>query len=87
MAKNQKFVPSRGPARDTPKDGVLLTSREREVLQLVAEGKKMAEIGEILHISPRTVERHKYNLMDKLKLHTTAELVQFAIKHGIITQA
>ena len=63
-----------------------LTSREREVLQLVAEGRKMAEIGEILHISPRTVERHKYNLMDKLKLRTTAELTQYAIKRGVIPQ-
>jgi len=63
-----------------------LTDREREVLQLVAEGHKMAEIGEILHISPRTVERHKYNLMDKLKLRTTAELTQYAIKRGIIPQ-
>jgi len=63
-----------------------LTNREREVLQLVAEGHKMAEIGQILHISPRTVERHKYNLMDKLKLRTTAELTQYAIKRGIIPQ-
>jgi len=63
-----------------------LTAREREVLQLVAEGHKMAEIGEILHISPRTVERHKYNLMDKLKLRTTAELTQYAMQRGIISQ-
>jgi DNA-binding NarL/FixJ family response regulator len=63
-----------------------LTGREREVLQLVAEGRKMAEIGEILYISPRTVERHKYNLMDKLKLRTTAELTQYAIRRGIIPQ-
>lgn len=62
-----------------------LTAREREVLQLVAEGHKMAEIGEILHISARTVERHKYSLMDKLNLHTTAELTQYAIKHGLVT--
>jgi DNA-binding NarL/FixJ family response regulator len=44
----------------------------------------MAEIGEILHISARTVERHKYNLMDKLNLRTTAELTQYAIKRGLI---
>jgi len=61
-----------------------LSGREREVLQLVAEGRKMAEIGEILHISARTVERHKYNLMDKLKLRTTAELTQYAIKRGMV---
>jgi len=61
-----------------------LTGREREVLQLVAEGHRMAEIGEVLHISSRTVERHKYSLMDKLKLRTTAELTQYAIKRGLI---
>ena len=63
-----------------------LTSREREVLQLVAEGVKMTEIGEMLSISPRTVERHKYNLMDKLKIHSTAELIKFAIKRGVTSQ-
>ena len=73
-------------ASDDHEPWVKLTGREREVLQLVAEGHKMAEIGEILHISPRTVERHKYNLMDKLKLHTTAELTQYAIKMGVIPQ-
>jgi len=76
----------KAPAGDDEEPWTTLTSREREVLQLVAEGHKMAEIGEILHISPRTVERHKYNLMDKLKLRTTAELTQYAIKRGIIPQ-
>jgi DNA-binding NarL/FixJ family response regulator len=61
-----------------------LTRREREVLQLVAEGHKMTEIAGILNISSRTVERHKYNLMDKLSLRTTAELTQYAIKRGVI---
>ena len=85
IAKDVMMVLMEG-SNDSLQIEELLTSREREVLQLVAEGKKMADIGEILHISPRTVERHKYNLMDKLKLHTTADLVQFAIKHGIIAQ-
>jgi len=62
-----------------------LTGREREVLQLVAEGRKMAEIGDILHISARTVERHKYSMMDKLKLRTTASLTQYAITRGLIS--
>jgi len=61
-----------------------LTTREREVLQLVAEGRKMTEIAGILNISSRTVERHKYNLMDKLSLRTTAELTQYAIKRHVI---
>ena len=62
-----------------------LTSRQREVLQLLAEGKSAKEIAQSLHISSRTVEFHKYHIMDELGLKTSAELVQFAIKHGIIS--
>ncbi|MCS7026577.1 MAG: response regulator transcription factor [Bryobacteraceae bacterium] len=61
-----------------------LTSRQREVLQLLAEGKSAKEIGAILNISPRTVETHKYKLMDDLGVKTSAELVQHAIRHGLI---
>ena len=88
IAKDVMTVLMEGPkvASEDEEPWTKLTDREREVLQLVAEGRKMAEIGEVLHISPRTVERHKYNLMDKLKLHTTAELTQYAIKRGIIPQ-
>ena len=88
IAKDVMMVLMEGskPPSDNGEPWTALTGREREVLQLVAEGRKMAEIGEILHISPRTVERHKYNLMDKLKLRTTAELTQYAIKLGIIPQ-
>jgi DNA-binding CsgD family transcriptional regulator len=60
-----------------------LTDRQREVLQLLAEGYSAKEIAEILHISPRTVEFHKYSLMSKLNLKTVSALVQYAIKHGI----
>jgi len=62
-----------------------LTPREREVLQLLAEGRAVKEIAAILSISPRTVEFHKYNVMEKLGLHSTAELTQYAIKHGIVS--
>jgi DNA-binding NarL/FixJ family response regulator len=62
-----------------------LTPRQREVLQLVAEGKSAKEIAAILHISPRTAEAHKYKIMDELGLKTSAELVQYAIRHGLIT--
>jgi DNA-binding NarL/FixJ family response regulator len=62
-----------------------LTPRQREVLQLLAEGKSAKEIGRILHISTRTVEFHKYHMMEELAIETSAELVQFAIKHGIIS--
>jgi DNA-binding NarL/FixJ family response regulator len=62
-----------------------LTSRQREVLQLLAEGKSAKEVAKSLHISSRTVEFHKYQIMEELGLQTSAELVQFAIKHGIIS--
>lgn len=60
-----------------------LTPRQREVLQLLAEGKSAKEIGVLLDISARTVETHKYRMMDELGLKTTAQLVQYAIRHGI----
>ena len=85
IAKDVMTLLMQGPkASPEEEPWVKLTGREREVLQLVAEGHKMAEIGTILHISSRTVERHKYKLMDKLKLHTTAELIQYAIARGLI---
>lgn len=60
-----------------------LTGRQKEVLQLIAEGHSAKEIADILCISVRTVERHKYNMMQELKLKTTADLVKYAIKQGI----
>lgn len=61
-----------------------LTPRQREVLQLVAEGRTIKEIGAILGVSGKTVEFHKYRMMEQLGLRTTAELTQFAVKHGIV---
>lgn len=61
-----------------------LSSREREVLQLLAEGKSMKEVAAVLDISPKTVEFHKYRIMEHLGVRTTAELVQYAIKIGLI---
>jgi DNA-binding NarL/FixJ family response regulator len=61
-----------------------LTPREREVLQLIAEGHTSPEIAELLHISVKTVGHHRTNLMDKLDLHSTAELTQYAIRKGVI---
>lgn len=60
-----------------------LTSREREVLQLIAEGKSSSEIGGSLSISVRTVESHRHNIMDKLEIHSVAGLTRFAIRHGL----
>ncbi|MES1262454.1 MAG: response regulator transcription factor [Acidobacteriota bacterium] len=62
----------------------LLTEREREVLQLIAEGKSNKEAGGILNISPYTVETHRTNLMQKLGLHNTAEIVLYAVRKAII---
>ncbi len=62
-----------------------LTARQREVLQLVAEGRSARQIGALLKISSRTVEYHKYRLMEDLNLKTSAELIRFAIKHGIVS--
>jgi len=60
-----------------------LTSRQREVLQLVAEGKAVKEIAEVLKISPKTVAFHKGEIMEQLNLHTTAELTKYALEHGL----
>ena len=63
----------------------LLTPRQREILQLLAEGRSAKEIAAALAISARTVEFHKYQMMETHGLHSTAELIHFAIKHGIVT--
>ena len=73
----------KGPDRPAaPADA--LTPRQREVLQLLAEGKSAKEVATALAISTRTVEFHKYQMMETLGLHTNAELVHFAIKHGLV---
>ena len=64
-------------------DADKLTPREREVLQLIAEGKTSAEVGKVLYISARTVETHRQHLMEKLGIHSTAGLTKFAIRHGL----
>jgi DNA-binding CsgD family transcriptional regulator len=61
-----------------------LTDRQREVLQLLAEGKAAKEIGVILHVSHRTVVYHKYKIMKKLGATSTAELVRYAVKNHIV---
>jgi DNA-binding NarL/FixJ family response regulator len=61
-----------------------LTRREREVLRLAAEGQTSTEIAEILSISPRTVEIHRANMMHKMGLRTQADLIRYALRHGIL---
>jgi DNA-binding NarL/FixJ family response regulator len=62
-----------------------LTQRQREILQLIAEGRTTREIAEILHISVKTVETHRTLLMDRLNLHDVAGLVRYAIRIGLVT--
>jgi DNA-binding NarL/FixJ family response regulator len=65
--------------------GSALTPRQREVLQLVAEGKTTKEISSLLHISPKTVEFHRNSLMDELGVRNIAELTRYAISRGIVS--
>jgi DNA-binding NarL/FixJ family response regulator len=69
-----------------PKDrSKVLTPRQREVTQLLAEGKSLKEAADVLHVTPRTVAFHKYQIMGELRLKSTADLVRFAIKNRIVT--
>ena len=61
-----------------------LTSRQREILQLLAEGCSMKEVAAKLNITARTVAFHKYRMMEQLKITSTAELIQYAVKHHIV---
>lgn len=62
-----------------------LTRRQREVLQMLAEGRTSKEIASLLNVSPRTVEFHKGQIMDHLNLQTTADLIKYALTHGIVS--
>lgn len=61
-----------------------LSLRQREVLQLLAEGHTMKKVAAILNITPRTVAFHKYQIMETLDVETNSELIQYAVKHGIV---
>jgi DNA-binding NarL/FixJ family response regulator len=69
---------------DSQRPAKQLTARQREVIQLLAEGHSMKEVAAILNIATRTVAFHKYRIMEQLQIKTTAELIQFAIKHHIV---
>ena len=62
-----------------------LTPRQREVRQLLAEGRPMKEIADILKVSEKTIMFHKYHIMESFNLKSNAELVLFALKHGLIS--
>jgi DNA-binding NarL/FixJ family response regulator len=82
-AQSASMDPSRNPAELF---GGRLTPRQREVLQLVAEGKSTKQIASMLHISTKTVEFHRNSLMDELGVRTTAELTRYALSRGIVSQ-
>jgi DNA-binding NarL/FixJ family response regulator len=67
-----------------PRPGVKLTPRQRDVLRLIAEGRRMKEIAFALELSTRTVETHKYEMMRALGVESTAELVRYAIQIGLV---
>ncbi len=70
-------------ADDRPPGAEVLTSRQREVASLIAAGRTMKEVAATLGLSPRTVESHKYQIMDTLGLKTNAELIRYALEHGL----
>src|SRR5262245_3347744 len=72
-------------AEGRPPFGGPLTTRQREVVSLIAQGWTMKEVAAALGLSPRTVETHKYQVMQLLGLQTTADLVRYAIEHGLIS--
>jgi DNA-binding NarL/FixJ family response regulator len=79
---SSRFDPNTNPSELF---GKTLTPRQREVLQLLAEGKTSKEIGHVLGISVKTVEFHRAAIMDALGLRSTAELTRYAIEHGILS--
>ena len=62
----------------------ILTTREREILQLIAEGNSSKKIAELLFISPKTVETHRTHIMDKLNIHNRTGLIKYAIRKGMV---
>ena len=77
-------LPRVSVGRPQPQDNPPLTPRQREVLQLLAEGYSAKEVAAVLGISSRTAEFHKYRMMEMLKVNTGAELIRYAISHGIV---
>ena len=69
---------------DSHRPSVELTSRQREILQLLSQGCSMKQVAAVLNLTPRTVAFHKYKVMGHLKLKSTAELIQYAVKHHLV---
>lgn len=83
-AQVAESVISRYLGKDAPEDPLrMLSAREREVLQLLAEGRAVGEIADALHLSPKTIETYRAHLYQKLDIHDLPGLVRFAIRHGV----
>ncbi|HEU0369250.1 MAG TPA: response regulator transcription factor, partial [Candidatus Acidoferrum sp.] len=82
LAQNllDKFV------RDPLQKSKTLTPRQREVLQLLAEGRTMKEVADVLNVTPRTVAFHKYKIMEEFELKTNSDLLRFAMKERLVTR-
>lgn len=92
VAANQKYISQKISGiilnefiSGQPEDENGLTTREKEILQLIAEGKSSKEIGEILFLSSKTVDSHRKNIMDKLELFTIPDLTKYAIRTGLVS--
>ena len=83
MIAEELMVAYKGASQRRQRAAPRLTPRQREVLQLVAEGHSAKEIASVLSVSARTVEFHKYRIMEELNIRSVAELIQYAIKEGI----
>ena len=79
--KGQQFLSS---SAQSAMAGTHLSDREREVITLVAQGHTSKEISGLLQISSRTVEHHRSNIMEKLKIHDVAGLTRYAVRHGLV---
>jgi DNA-binding NarL/FixJ family response regulator len=84
MITNMMFAKPNDKAEHVEDDDMQLTKREIEVIKLIAEGLTSQDIADKLFISPRTVDTHRRNLLQKLNVKNTAELIKFAIKHNIV---
>jgi DNA-binding NarL/FixJ family response regulator len=82
-AKSHVFLRRQGEDQEGPE--VALSPRQREVLRLLVDGKSAKEVASILDISAKTVEFHKYRMMELLKIKTSAELIQYAVRRGFMT--
>jgi two-component system response regulator NreC len=87
VAEGKRFIGSglRYIAQEQDDELNKLTAREKQVLQLIAQGKSNKEIATLLDLSVNTVSVHRANLMEKMNIHRTAELVLFAIRKGLVT--